>query len=366
MRRGSGWAQLLGAVCAVGGLAASACGSRSGLDELIVVLPGDGGTRANDAGPDVAADAPEPLPDGTTDGPPLDAPVDAPVDAPPDVHRPHDAGPDVVIPPNCSSPSIQYIYMFTEANHIWSLFPQTGSLALVGTINCTSNGTPFSMAVDRNGSAYVLYRNGAADGTSAMFHVSLRTLKCTPTAWVSPGSPFDTFGMGFVGDSNGLTDTLYIAGATSPATLGKLDLGTFTVTTVGSLGVGVDSPELSGTLDGRLFAFHDNTAMTTSQVDQIDPSSLSSLATYPFSNLPQGNGWAFGFWGGDFYLFTAPGNLLGWSPVPHHAVPPERRFADERGHPHRDDRRRRRLDVRTSNVSKRVVHMAPCDGGRQR
>jgi hypothetical protein len=315
MRRGSGWAQLLGAVCAVGGLAASACGSRSGLDELIVILPGDGG--ANDAGADVAADAPGPPPDGTTDGP-SDAPssLDAPVDAPPDVHRPRDAGPDVFIPPNCSSPSIQYIYIFTDSNHIWSLFPQNGTVALVGTINCTSNGTPFSMAVDRNGSAYVLYRNGAADGTSAMFHVSLRTLKCTPTSWVSPGvgTPFDTFGMGFVGDSNGLTDTLYVAGATSPATLGKLDLGTFAVTTVGSLGAGIDSPELSGALDGRLFAFY--ATGSTSAVDQIDPASLKHLATYTFSNLPQVSGsgfggWAFGFWGGDFYLFTAPGNLPG-------------------------------------------------------
>jgi hypothetical protein len=299
MRRGSGWAQLLGAVCASGGLAASACGSRSSLDELIVVLPRDGGASAGDA--------PEPPLDGTTDGP-ADAPspLDAPVDAPPDVPPPRDAGPDIGVPPNCSSPSILYVYMFTESNHIWSLYPQTGTLSLIGTINCSSSGTPFSMAVDRNGSAYVLYQLNAT--SSEMFHVSLRTLDCTRTPWVSPGPPYGTFGMGFVGDSNGLTDTLYVAadGNGTPsanATLGKLDLTTFKVTTVGDLAVRM--PELSGTLDGRLFAFYGTTS-GSSAVDQVDPSSLAHVKTYSFSNLPQGSGWAFGFWGGDFYLFTAP------------------------------------------------------------
>ena len=299
MRRGGGWAHLLAAVCAAGGLAASACGSRSTLDELIVVLPGDGVGRTTQrmtSRPTV----PRSSPDGATDGP-ADArpPLDAPVDAPLDATRPRDAGPDVGVPPNCSSPAIQYIYMFTEDNHIWSLFPQTGTLALVGTINCTATGTPFSMAVDRSGNAYVLY------DTSEVFHVSMRTLECTKTAWTNPGPPFDKFGMGFVGDANGLTDTLYIASSSSTSTLATLDLNSFTLNVVGSLNV--PSPELSGTRDGRLFAFYASGA--TSAVDQIDPSSLTHLATYTFTDLPQKNGWAFGLWGGDFYLFTAPGNL---------------------------------------------------------
>lgn len=302
MTRGSGWAQLLGAVCAAGGLAASACGSRSTLDELVVILPGDGG--ANDAAQDAAADAPAPPPDGTTDGP-ADAPsrLDAPVDAPPDVNRPRDAGPDVGIPPNCSSPAIQYIYVFTEASHIWSLYPQTGTLSLIGALNCSASGTPFSMAVDRKGNAYVLYN------TSEVFHVSMRTLQCTKTAWTSPGAPFDVFGMGFVGDSNGLTDTLYVASYGTPSTLAKLDLNSFALTVVGSLGV--RSPELSGALDGRLFTFYATGSGPTlsSAVDQIDPSTLTRAKTYSLSNLSQGTGWAFGFWGGDFYLFTAPGGL---------------------------------------------------------
>jgi hypothetical protein len=198
--------------------------------------------------------------------------------------------------------------MFTTANHIWSLYPQTGSLSLVGTIDCSAGGEPYSMAVDRNGSAYVLY-----SGPSAIFHVSLRTLQCTATPWVSSGGSFDLFGMGFVGDSNGLTDTLYIASNGSPSTLGKLDLGTFATTTVGDLGaLGPEGPELSGTRDGRLYAFYATGGGTSSAVDQIDPSTLKHLATYNFTNLPQNMGYAFGFWGGDFYLFTqgSTGSLI--------------------------------------------------------
>jgi hypothetical protein len=283
MRRAYGWAQLAGAVCAAAPCAVAACGSRSTLDREIIVLSRD--ASDDGGGDDATADAPVPR---------EDAAVDASIDA----------GPDVSVPPNCSSPSIQYIYMFTTPNHIWSLYPQTGSLSLIGTIDCSALGTPYSMAVDRNGSAYVLY-----EGPSAIFHVGLRTLQCTATSWAPPGATFNAFGMGFVADSNGLTDTLYVASSNSPSTLGKLDLGTFATTTVGDLGaLGSMGPELSGTRDGRLYAFYGTGGGTSSAVDQIDPSTLKHLATYAFTNLPQNDGWAFGFWGGDFYLFTAVGS----------------------------------------------------------
>ncbi|MGH7434166.1 MAG: hypothetical protein ACRENE_00660 [Polyangiaceae bacterium] len=307
MRRAYGWAQLAGAVCAAVPFALAACGSRSTLDGEIIVLTRD---ASDDGGGDATADALVPQPDGAVDAfrdappSPPDAPVDAPPlrDAEPDVR---DAGPDVVVLPNCSSPSIQYIYMFTESNHIWSLYPQTGTLTLIGTLACSASGTAYSMAVDRTGSAYVLYTS------SEIFHVSLRTLACTKTAWVSPGAQFDTFGMGFVGDPSGLTDTLYVASGDGDASvLGKLDLATFTVSRVGT--IGFDRPELSGTGNGRLFAFYGTDDGGSSAVDEIDPSTLRHLSTYSFTNLPQNNGWAFGFWGGDFYLFTAPstGSLI--------------------------------------------------------
>ena len=195
--------------------------------------------------------------------------------------------------------------MFTESNHIWSLYPQTGTLSLIGTIACPASGMAYSMAVDRTGGAYVLY------DSSEIFHVSLRTLACTRTAWVSPGGQFNTFGMGFVGDSNGLTDTLYVAsgGTTAAASeLGKLDLGTFTVTAVGS--IGFDRPELTGTGGGQLCSRSTRRAAARFVGGRRDRP-VDPQATWPPTPSrisPQIGGWAFGFWGGDFYLFTAPNN----------------------------------------------------------
>jgi hypothetical protein len=84
----------------------------------------------------------------------------------------------------------------------------------------------------------------------------------------------------------------------------------FLLSVVGPFGPeSIAGAELSGTGDGRLFAFYstgDPRTGLNSAVAQIDPTSATVLANNDLNSLPQGAGWAFAFWGGSFYLFTAP------------------------------------------------------------
>jgi hypothetical protein len=265
------------AVGLAGALAAPSCGSRSTLEGVTFVLAAGGGS---DAGPDDA-------------GPPDGAPVDAPL-------PPIETGslPDVVLT-NCSTPSTQYIYLVTYENHLWSFYPATGAFTSIGALACATQSSPFSMAVDRQGVAYVLYSNGQ------LFRVSTRTAQCEATPYVAPSSSFMNFGMGFVGDPNGATDTLYVASVGANNVLATVSLETFQPTVVGPLSLPM--AELTGTGDGRLYTFYSTGGSTA--VAQLDPQTAAVLADSPLTNLPTGDGWAFGFWGGDFYLFTAQGGL---------------------------------------------------------
>jgi hypothetical protein len=212
--------------------------------------------------------------------------------------------PDVVVT-NCSSPSVQYIYLVTYENHLWSYYPPSGRYSELGTLDCPTTSTPFSMAVDRQGVAYVLYSSGE------IFRVSTRTVACTPTAFTPPDPSYGTFGMAFVGDPNGATDTLYIA---TPTLLATVDLTTLQPTAVGPMTLLF--AELTGTTDGRLFSFYStDTTGDGTAIAELDPSTAAVVANTNLVNLPRGNGWAFGLWGGDFYLFTAPGGFDGTSTV---------------------------------------------------
>lgn len=65
---------------------------------------------------------------------------------------------------------------------------------------------------------------------------------------------------------------------------------------------GAINGELTGTGDGRLFAFY--ALRSGSAIVQIDKQTARPVAETPLPDVVQGNQWGFGFWGGDFYMFT--------------------------------------------------------------
>ena len=91
-----------------------------------------------------------------------------------------------------------------------------------------------------------------------------------------------------------------------PRTRLAIDVGgTFGITKVGMFAPPLTNAELTGTGDGRLYAFHRPTD-TTSAIAEIDKSTAKVIASDPLPGVEQGSAWAFAFWGGYFWLFTQP------------------------------------------------------------
>jgi hypothetical protein len=271
--------------------ATAACGARTPLFVL--------GESARDAG---VADSVRPLSDAFLSFDTLPPPEDVSFDALP----PIDVAPvpDVFVN-DCPDAGATLIYVITQSFQLYSFYPPTGAFTQIGLIACPdgTGSSPFSMAVDKQGTAYVVF-----DPDGQLFQVSTKTAACVATPYAPMQLGIPDFGMGFVGNPSGTGDTLYVA-PDGMTTLGTIDTNSFVLSLVGPFGPeSVTGAELSGTGDGRLFAFYSILGSSSSAVAQIDPTNAMVIANNNLFDVPQGRGWAFAFWGGSFYLFTADPN----------------------------------------------------------
>lgn len=190
-----------------------------------------------------------------------------------------------------------------------SFDPQAMAFTEVGSVaNCPTQvqgATPFSMAVDRNADAWVLYNSGE------MFLYSIQNKDCIATRFRA-NSEFALFGMGFVRDwpDHVDEDILYIAGDGSGpgdeelSSLGQIDFVDSTYERIAGPLAG--DPELTGTASGELWGFFPET--DPAQVAQIDRATGAIGTNFPIPQITdQANAWAFAFWGGEFWVFYKGG-----------------------------------------------------------
>jgi len=199
----------------------------------------------------------------------------------------------------CSDAS-KLVYVVDMSNKFSQFNPMTKSFTDLGTLSCPTllGGNPFSMGLDRNTIAWVLYDSGE------LFRVDvLNSLACTKTTWSSLS--LLEFGMGFSTDTvGGTTDSLFVAGGLSvssgtTSTLAKLDTSAFTSTNVGTVS---GNPELTGNGNAELWGFFPDTSAP--RIDKINKTSGSALTTYQLPTLAgMPMAWAFAFWGGDYWVF---------------------------------------------------------------
>jgi hypothetical protein len=195
--------------------------------------------------------------------------------------------------------SAKLIYVVGTGNELFSFSPPTNTFTPIGTISCPAgSATPFSMAVDRSGLAWVLFSDGN------LFHVSTENAECTGTTFVpNQVSGFSTFGMGFVSDAAGSdAETLYV-GAYGGQGIGRIDTTSLTLTQVGTYDLVTGPAEITGTGDGRLYGFFQASPDIVAAIDKTN----SHILEQHYPTVDIGDAWAFAFWGGSFYLFTNPG-----------------------------------------------------------
>lgn len=206
----------------------------------------------------------------------------------------------------CSDES-KLVYV-VDQNYTLSQFnPPSKAFTPLGQLSCAASGgaTPFSMAVDRTSTAWVLYSNGE------LFKVDTTAtgLPCTKSAWQPNTGGNAVFGMGFSTETaGGSTDTLFIAGGTGPTVptskLARLDLTTFAPAPVGNV---TGWPELTGTGSAELWGFFPNT--TGTKISRIDKTTGALPVNYPLAGLNgQASAWAFAFHGGSFWVFLQRSN----------------------------------------------------------
>jgi len=247
---------------------------------------------------------------GTAALPVDEEPDGAPGD--PDALPPLDGAPKVdVVRNDCPDADATLVYVVTENAELFSFYPPAAQFTHIGTLVCPApvGSTPFSMAVDRKGIAYVLYQ-GTLGENAGIYRVSTATAACTRTAFDPSSLGFGTFGMGFSTDQGGPAETLYIAGDGRTGSgfggLGSIDLTTFKATRLRDFQPSIERAELTGTGAGDLYAFYSGPFETASFVGQIDKATARVVAENELTSVSQGQGWAFAFWGGDFWLFTSP------------------------------------------------------------
>ena len=214
-------------------------------------------------------------------------------------------GPDGCPVDNCSD-AAKLVYVVDENNELSSFAPDKLAFTAIGTLRCPAmpGATPFSMAVDRNADAWVLYNSGE------VFKVNTTTAGCASTTFVPSQKGFDVFGMGFSTNMAGGTDeTLYIAGGAlsnigTTSTLGSISMPQLKVTSIAGIS---GSPELTGISDATLWGFFPDA--TRPRVAEIDKATGALSNTKPLTQLAgMPLAWAFAYWGGDFWIFLETAN----------------------------------------------------------
>jgi hypothetical protein len=229
----------------------------------------------------------------------------------------------------CSDEARQLIYVIDHEYRLFSFHPWSQVFNLIGPINCPagpswpewdpmglSPATPFSMSIDRDARAWVLYSSGE------VFRVSTQDASCTPTGFVPGQLGFKLFGMGFSSDAPGSDqDTLFISGGDfindaftgytldpNAANLGTIDITNMSVSLVGSLQGGEEyTPELTGNGDGELYGYYP-ALMSSATITGLNKQTGQRMASWSLPTSSGGvNAWAFAYWGGQFYVFLTTG-----------------------------------------------------------
>jgi hypothetical protein len=219
--------------------------------------------------------------------------------------------------PTCTcADNTDRIYLLSDNAQLWSYDPATHQFAqITPALGCPHNNT-FSMSVDRNGIAYVMFQN------DDIYTVDVNNPNmCTDPGYAPGQLNFNKFGMGFVSNSQfDPCEKLFahswsgqggFSEGNGVGRLGRMDAADLVMEEIGT--IDYNGGELTGTGDGRLFAF----AGSPAKLVEYDKDTAAVVATEQL-NMSLTNAFAFAFFAGDFYLFTEANGNPSVSKVTHY------------------------------------------------
>lgn len=194
------------------------------------------------------------------------------------------------------------IFVLSDDAELWSFDPLARTFELVVGPVCATTDRPFSMAVDPRGRAWIQY-----SGTRRLLTIDVNDLRaCEDSGYLPTNPDFPLFGMAFL--QAGGCARLYAHSYDGEgffeegAGIGRLGVVDGDPPRLSTLApIDYDGGELSGTGDGRLFAF---TGVGPAKLVEYDPADGSVIAAHPLEGFSKTNASAFAFFGGDIYLFT--------------------------------------------------------------
>lgn len=205
----------------------------------------------------------------------------------------------------CALQDVELIYAVSNDATLFRFDPRKlpgDPFHRIATLTCDPSSTLNSMAVDRSGIAWLGYHNGK------VHRASIIDGKCAAAGAAPRGAP-TTFGMGFVTDGpKATTEKLFVAGAAGKSKqLATLDTSTTptTWTPVAAIPLAAEHPELTGTGDGRLFAYFPSPGRGfVQELDRATAKPIGDRWTLEGGTRDRVSSYAFAHWGGVFYVFS--------------------------------------------------------------
>ncbi len=202
----------------------------------------------------------------------------------------------------CAVRDVELIYVVDHDSNLYSFDPRklpADPFHLVAKLACEETLSVNSMAVDRSGIAWLGYHSGA------VHRASIVDGHCSTPGSIPRGAP-TSFGMGFVSDGpKAITEKLFVAGGATAKSLAVLDISTTpgTWTAVAPL-LQAEHPELTGTGDGRLFAYFPSPGRGF--IEELDRATGKPIGKQWAlrDRVAHVSAYAFAHWGGVFYVFT--------------------------------------------------------------
>jgi hypothetical protein len=161
----------------------------------------------------------------------------------------HEPGTPPHAPTPCPPSAPPTAYLWSQEGELFTFDPVTVTSQRLGRVSCPTDASPETIAVSRDGAAYLEYTDGS------IFRADLGSLACEPTAY-RQGQLQIHGPVNIALSSDADAERMYVLRSGEDPALAVADLSTFVLHEVGAIDVNFlpDGLELKADASGRLFA----------------------------------------------------------------------------------------------------------------